>query len=57
MKAKLAVALALALGTTVAFAAEANLFDRESLKAGERVVQAEQQKAQLDRQGFPQYPN
>ena len=54
---KLAVALALALGTTVAFAAEDNLFDREWLKASERVVQAEQQKADLDLRGFPQYPN
>jgi hypothetical protein len=38
----------------VAFAAD-NPVDPEWLKAGERVVQAEQQKADLDRLGFPQY--
>jgi hypothetical protein len=52
---KLVLAVALALGTTAAFAADNTLFDREWLKAGDRVQQSEQQKADLESRGFPQY--
>lgn len=62
---KLAVALAIALATTTAFAAGADgtaaandqvmQTEQTWYQAGEFKVQAEQARAELERQGFPQY--
>lgn len=62
---KLAVALAIALATTTGFAVAADKAavtsdqvaqtDRAWYEAGEFKVQAEQARAELERQGFPQY--
>lgn len=55
----LAVALAIALATTTGFAVAADkpavTSDQTWYQAGEFKVQAEQARAELEAQGFPQY--